>query len=246
MKVTLIYLHVVGKGYPEASPPEYYLPFSERWKRTYHMYKPSVPHEVRVVCCGGEKTPAIESLYYSLMCGYDTYLGGGSDIGACQYAMKNVDSDFVVCMSTPVYFWRHGWLERLIAAREFYGDGLYGPMASYENSPHIRTSCWAVSPKTFGIYPHVIDTREKCCWAESFDHNNECWHIANWYETIEKPTMMVTWDSVHAKCEWRTPPNIFRRGDQSNCIVWDQHVDKYFAAHYHERIELSRKADTGS
>lgn len=243
MKVTLIYLHVVAKGYPEAAPPEYYLPFSNRWVNTYHRFRPKCPHDVRIVCCGGHKNAIVERTYYSLMCTFDTYLGSGSDIGACQHAIKHVDSDFVVCMSTPVYFWMDGWLERLIEAREFYGDGLYGPMASYEVSPHIRTSCWCVDPKTFMLYPHVIDTREKCCWAEAADHNGEYWQMSNWYELIGKPVMMVARDSIRARAEWRTPDNIFRRGDQSNCIVRDQHVDVYDAAHYHERLQLEARAD---
>lgn len=246
MKIALIYLHVVAKGYPEAAPPEYYLPFSERWVRTYLAHKPKVPHEIRIVCCGGERTPQIEAMYSWLPCEYDTYTGAGSDIGACQFAMQRVNADFVVCMSTPVYFWKPGWLERLVEAREFYGDGMYGPMASNENNPHIRTSCWCVDPKTFALYPHVIDTREKCSWAESFDHDGQFWQIPKWYEAIGKPTMLVTWKTVHAKSEWRQPENIFRRGDQSNCMVWDQHTDVYFAAHYHERLELARKADQGA
>jgi len=243
MKITLIYLHVAKSGYPEAPPPEYYWRYSERWARTYQQHPAGIEHEVRIVCCGGPPTDAIVELYAGIPHTWESYLGAGSDIGACQYAMKHVDADFVVCMSTPVYLWKPGWLKRMADVREYFGDGLYGPMASNQNTPHIRTSCWGVDPKTFEKYPHVIDTREKACWAESFDYKDERWQISNWYESIPKPVIMMTWNGVHNRSDWRKPANIFRRGDQSACLVWDQHVDKYFAAHYHERLAFEKLAD---
>jgi len=243
MKTTIIYLNVTKSGYPGASPAEYYIPYSKRWVDTYKRFDPGTEHDVRIVSCGAAPTDATVEMYSSIKHTWDSYLGAGSDIGACQYAMKNVDADFVVCMSTPVYFWKAGWLKKLVDAREFFGDGIYGPMASYQNRPHIRTSYWCVDPKTFAAYPHLIDNREKCAWAESFDHNNEGWQISDWYANKGKVALLVTWDQVADRDHWRTPDNIFRRGDQSNCPVWDQHVDKYFSAHYHERLAFEKQAD---
>lgn len=249
MKTTLLYLHVVKSGYPEAPPPEYYLPFSKRWIRTFWQFNSGIcDFELRIVCCGGEPTPDVENLYAWMndRTKFIVYMGAGSDIGACQAAMKTLDTDFVVCMSTPVYFHRAGWLDKLIEARKFFGDGLYGPMASYQNRPHIRTSCWGVDPKTFAQYPFTIDCREKACWAESFGgiaQTGQNWQISDWYLAQGKPALLVTWKEVADRAHWRTPENIFRRGDQSNCLVWDQHVDFYNASHYHDRINLARQAD---
>lgn len=243
MKITVLYLHVVKSGYASAPPAEYYLPFSQRWARTYREYNAGCAHELIILCCGAPADEHVKATYGGLFCTYDTYLGAGSDIGACQSALKKL-SGFVVCMSTPVYFWRPGWLRRLVEAREFFGDGLYGPMASYQNAPHIRTSCWGVDAATFQKYPHLIDCREKCCWAESYDHQGELWQISKWYASINKPALMVSWSEVSDKAHWRTPENIFRRGNQTNCLVWDQHVDVYNAAHYHERLDFAKQADT--
>lgn len=247
MKTTLLYLHVVKSGYPDAPPPEYYLPFSQRWVETYRKFDPGANHELCIGCCGDEPSKAVKSLYRGLFCQFKVYAGAGSDIGACQEIMRELDADFVVCQSTPVYFWNPGWLERLISAREFFGDGLYGAMASYQNRPHIRTSCWCVDPKTFAEYPFVIDSRAKACWAESFggiEQTGQNWQISDWYAyTIQKPSLMVTWREVVDRPHWRTPENIFRRGDQSNCLVWDQHVDVYRVSHYHERLKLAQMAD---
>lgn len=246
MKTTLIYLHVVKSGYPTAPPPEYYRPFSERWAATYHQFDPGMNHELCIVWCGGEPSNADRLLYQGIFYQQKVYTGAGSDIGACQFAMKELDTDFVVCQSTPVYFWHSGWLKRLADAREFFGDGLYGPMASYQNRPHIRTSCWCVDPKTFAQYPFLIDCREKACWAESFGgiaQSGQNWCISDWYLAQGKPALLVTWKEVVDRAHWRTPDNIFRRGDQSNCPVWDQHVDFYRASHYNDRLQLARMAD---
>jgi hypothetical protein len=43
--------------------------------------------------------------------------------------------------------------------------------------------------------------------------------------------------------DWRKPPNIFRRGDQSNCLLFDHHCDTYAAASQEERARLEAMAD---
>lgn len=241
MNVVLLYLHVVAKGYPEASPPEYYLPFSQRFIDTYRKFYPGAQHDLYIVCCGGGPNDSVTSLYRHNAKEYITYTGAGSDIGAFQFAAQRVPADFVVCLSTPVYFWRDDWLKRLVDAREHFGDGLYGAFASYQNSPHIRTSCWAFDPKTFAQYPDLIDTREKCCCAESH-RTTKVHQISDWFAQT-KPVLCITWGSADAKPTWRSHPNIFRRGDQTNCLVFDQHCDYYLASHYHERCLLERMAD---
>lgn len=244
MEVTLIYLHIIGKGYPEAAPPEYYAPFSERWRDTYRKYAPGSPHRVHVVFCGGKPSEEVLALYDGIASSSEVYLGAGSDIGACQFAIQKLRCDFVVCMSTPVYFHREGWLKKLVDAREFFGDGLYGPMASNEVKPHIRTSCWGVTPSTFRQYPHLIDTREKACWAEHADHSRT-WQFTNWYALQGKQTIMVTWTGTFSRETWRQAPNGFRSGDQSDCLVRDQHWDVYQCSHYHDRLKLKTAADGG-
>lgn len=243
MKVTLLYLHIVAKGYPEAPPPEYYLLYEKRFADTYSQFPAGIEHELHIVCCGDEPPDYVRKMYRHLSVKYRIYLGAGSDIGACQTVMQHTDADLIICISTPVYFHRSGWLKRLVENVEFFGDGLYGAFASYQNSPHIRTSFWAVNPKTFADYPDLIDTREKCCCAESFRNAKVKYTLSDWYSSIGKPVLLVTWDGCYGKPEWRKASNIFRRGDQSNCLVWDQHCDAYMASHYQERCLLERMTD---
>lgn len=241
MKVALLYTHVCKPGYPDAPPAEYYLPFSKRWAYTYRRYDPGYPHDLTIVFCGQAPDSLDNSVYCDVKHDSLIYDGQGSDVGACQWAMGFTGADFVVCMSTPIYFFREGWLKRLVEAREHFGDGIYGPMASYEISPHIRTSCWAVDPKTFSHYPNKIDTRQKCCWAESNDDG--VWNISSWFRREGKQAMMVTWTGVHDHTEWRKPRNIFRRGDQSNCLVRDRHWDLYQCSNYSDRLKLEIAAN---
>lgn len=243
MKVSLIYLHVKSKGYESAPDPGFYVPFEKRFSETYKKFDPGAEHALHIVCCGGHPDDEVRSFYSGITAEFSDYSGAGSDIGACQDAMKRVGSDFCINMSTPVYFWRDGWLKRLVDARAKFGDGLYGPMASMECSPHIRTSCWGVDPNTFSQYPHLIDTREKCYWAEHRDQSAELWHITRWYQSMGKPAMQVTWDEVLDQQNWRRPPNIFCRGDQSNCIVRDRYSDLFDAYTEEEKDAVSKRVD---
>jgi hypothetical protein len=42
---------------------------------------------------------------------------------------------------------------------------------------------------------------------------------------------------------WRKPENIFRRGDQSNLLVWDRHTEIFAKASEEERAKLAKLSD---
>lgn len=242
MKITLLYLHVKAPGFKGAPPPEYYDTFHRRFARTYREYTPCIEHQLVVVGCGGPMTQPDMEIYAGLGATSAVYLGGGKDLGAYQTMVSfRPDDEWVVCLASPVYFWRSGWLESLALAAATNGDRMYGPMASYENAPHIRTGCFMVRSGTFKEFPMDIDTPEKCITAESSGDNRT--QISNWYGHIGKAPLMVTWEGVYRRNEWRAPANIFRRGDQSNCLVYDRYTDQYFAASYPDRLGLERSAD---
>ena len=44
------------------------------------------------------------------------------------------------------------------------------------------------------------------------------------------PVRLVTWDGEWRPEEWRQPENILWKGDQTNCLMWCNHVDRYFEA----------------
>lgn len=238
MKVGVIYLHVVGKSDPTAPPPCHYLHWSKRWIDSYTQFRGTRSHKLQVVHCGGLPLGEDVALFNGLDAWHSTYSGGGWDIGAHQYAALSMTFDFVICMATPTYFWRHGFIESMLEARNLFGDGIYGPTASYENKPHIRNCCWAFDPKTFAEYPHRIDTREKTFRAESGDLS-----ITEWYANRGLPRIMVAVDGNYQQPDWRSPENIFRRGNQENCFIRDRHSDMYHEADQIKKSELAEWAD---
>lgn len=238
MKPVLVYLHVVGKSDENAPEPIYYVPFQQRFVATYKQHKPTVDHQLIVVCCGGTPNDEVYAAYKGLGAIFGEYSGRGWDIGAFQSEAKVLQCDFAVFLATPVYFWRNDWLQKMVDAFEKYGDGLYGPMASYEHAPHIRTSCFGCSPAQFRKYPHIIDTREKARFFESTD-----WNFSRWCALQTLPVKMVATDGVYDLRDWRKPANIFRRGDQSNCLVRDRHVDYWNLCSTEEKQALSNAAD---
>jgi len=237
MKVTLLYLRVLGKSDDLAPEPSYYAPYTDRFQRTYKQFKPAIEHELIIANCGGKPQEGDHS-FEDISTRFVGHFGPAWDIGAYQTLVPKIESDLVLCMATPVYFWRENWLEPIVAASNKHGAGAYAPMASYETAPHLRTGCFAVHPKLMRDYPKVIDTRDKCCDFESRDGNFSLWAIGNGY-----PVLMVTENECYEKSDWRKPDNIFRRGDQSNCLTWDRHNDIYFSASDEEKAYLAQSAN---
>jgi hypothetical protein len=149
------------------------------------------------------------------------------------------DYDFAICFNTGAYFSKEGFLEAMVAARETYGDGMYGASSSFENSPHIRTTSWGVDPKTFKDYGILVDNRAKTFEAES-GHGS----ITNWYRHRGMPTIMVAPSGCYELMVSRNIPNVFRRGDQSDTFVKDRHHLWYETTHQEQREKWATAADS--
>lgn len=163
------------------------------------------------------------------------YFGDGKDGGAFWHVANSTNADLMICCAAHTYFWREGAIARMIEVFNKYGPGLYGAMASYEVKPHIRTSFFAIPPALLRQYPHppIVYT----------DANAMETGLAAWVEYKNLPVMMVTWDGEYYRPDWRKPANIFRRGDQSNCLVKDRHTDIYDAASPEDKAKLESAAD---
>jgi hypothetical protein len=236
MKVTLLYLRVFGKSDHLSPEPSYYQRYEDRFFQTYNKHKPAIDHDLIVVNCGTDS--ADDGKFDSISTGKMFYNGPGWDIGAYQNIVPKIESDIVLCMATPVHFWRDRWLEPILLSSKLHGHGVYAPMASYETSPHLRTGCFAVHPKLMADYPEKIDNRDKCCTFESRPGNFSQWAIKGGF-----PVFMVTESGDFGMSDWRKPDNIFRRGDQSNCLTWDRHNDIYFEASVSGKSRLANSAN---
>ena len=122
-----------------------------------------------------------------------------------------------------------------------HGEGLYGAMSSFEISPHIRTCFYACSTESYREYPYSIETRaESLGFESSFGYE----HLAfsKWFSERSK-CMVVCWDGCYPLLESRAPANVFRKGDQSNCIAFDRHTDIYENEIPEERLALEARTN---
>lgn len=222
MNISVLYTHVTDfPGYAEAA---------RRFILTYSVYKPKIPHELYVCQCDHrEHAPDIGAQFH--------YRGQAKDCGAYLFAARQITTSWVLCCNAHVYFWKEGWLERLVAVAKQFGPGLYGPMASNEVNPHVRTCCMFCPTEALLSYPHELTLPEH---ANSF----ECgaWSFTDF---MKDRAFMVGWDGYAVWHAWRDPllKNIFRRGDQSSCLVFDRHSDLYRDAAIVQKRLLEKAAD---
>jgi hypothetical protein len=57
------------------------------------------------------------------------------------------------------------------------------------------------------------------------------------------PCLMVTWSGCYEWKDWRTPHNVFRKGNQGALIAFDQHTDMYDGATKAMKIAMAKSAD---
>lgn len=234
MKLALLYLRVLGRSDGDAKEPSHYSPYEERFARTFVQYKPRHQFDFIVCTCGSEP----KNDFYGLDHIRTQYIGPGWDIGAYQAVVPKMDYDFVICCNSAVHFREYDWLDPLVSAFEKYGHGVYAPMGSYENHPHLRTPCIVISPSVFRRYPLRIACRDESQHFESGVGNIALWSISQ-----NIPALMVTRKECLTVERWREPENIFMRGDQSNCLVWDRHNDMYHNADHNTKRLLEMVAD---
>jgi len=223
---------------------EAFLDNAKRWVSSYRQYPPGENHRVVVCLPNGTPTDSDKAIFADIVVSqFIEYTEGGWDIGAYQCVASQVDADLMVFTNSRVRFWKAGWMSRFVEAYKHFGpSGLYGASGSYERcfayaahwpNPHIRTSCFATNPKVFRRFPYTVTSRD-----EGFKFEAGEWNFMQWYEDHGYPVRVVTWDGFYDKKNWRNPPNIFRRGNQTNCLVYDRHHDLYFSAPPQEKQKL--------
>lgn len=237
MKILVLYLRIVKRSDPAFPVMKDYGQSSLRFLETYRRFKPGIAHDLLVVNCGAYRPDA---LFDEIATEQLTAVTKGFDNGTYQEMNRHAHGyDLVVGCNTHVYFWRTGWLEKVVAAAQLHGPGFYGFTASYERNPHLRTPCIAYHPGVMAEYPFISRNREQCGDCEAGPDN-----FSLWAHSVGYPAILVTADgSSWIKPDWRKPPNIFRRGDQSNVLVYDRHTEIYQNASAEEKKTLERNAD---
>ena len=210
---------------------------TRRFLATYTTLPPGQPHQFHVVFNGRNPNPDILNLFSDNYPQCHCHDNTGWDIGAFQRA-ASVDCDLMLFLGSNTHFKRAGWLRRLVEAYEMFGPGLYGPSASFDNAPHIRTTAFMCDPKlVHGIRVSLSRPKDRH-WFEVGPTSLTA--AAN---RQRLPCVLVTWDGFYLEDDWRKAPNIFRRGDQSNCLMFDRHHDIYETSDPQQRARLERIAN---
>lgn len=239
MKTSVVYLHVVNpnKDYgPEIEKESgTYEQSAERFISTYKAFPAGIEHELVVVFTNG--LPPDPKIYEGMDCRFLFYKGEAWCTGVHQWAAAFLDSEFTLFSSARTFFWKADWLKRMVECREKYGRGMYGTMSSNENMPHLRTNFYGINPHFLLDCPPVR-TRGDTWKFESGD-----WNISRHFQQLGQASMLITWDGEYAFPDWRKPENIFRRGDQGNCLVFDRHTEIYEKASDEEKARLAKLSD---
>lgn len=211
--------------------------YAIRFVASYHEFPPGERHISTIICNGGQPT-AFEHGLFSLMdqTRFFWHDNSGMDIGAYQSLARNTTADLLLCLGASVYFWKAGWLKRILEAWERHGPGLYGFSASHQGSPHLNTTLFCCPPRLLvSCYPEKVNTNAE---RYAFENSPNCF----WRRVARTgaPVFLITWNGDWPPGAWALPQNGLRRGDQSNLLAWFNHTDGYLAAHPAERQRLER------
>lgn len=229
--MTIVYIWPVGNAEHDD--------LARSFVQSYLEFTPGYPHETVVVCNGGPANDFILGLFDKIPCSFFEHDDSGWDIGAYIAVSKTIKTDIAVYFGGSTYFKKSGWMQRMVEAWIKHGPGMYGAIATHEVAPHLSTSgfwCW---PEMMLMYPIKITSKRQ---RYDFEHGpNAFWKIVSLYGF---PVKLVTWDGEYDWQDWRKPPNIFRRGDQSNCIAFWHHCKRFDVATQAEKAGISGLSDT--
>jgi hypothetical protein len=215
--------------------------YAARFVTTYRESPPGVEHDTLVICNGGPVSTSVSVLFSGMNAmmfprGNDL----GWDISAYIEAANGpcAQYDMMVCCGESIYFYRPGWLKRFCEAWTRFGPGMYGSLSSNLVRAHLNTTGFCCHPSLLARYKDPVTSRAA---RYAFEHGqNAFWRrVQKW----GMPVRLVTWDGEYEPRSWRCPPNILWRGNQTNCLMWCQHTDRYVKMDAQTKEKWARGAD---
>lgn len=215
--------------------------YASRFVASWLEHPPGAECDVFILCNGGMLAREVGLIFAPLSPRFVARSNTGWDIGGAIEAANGpcATYDLMLCLGESVHFHREGWLARLAEAHAKHGEGMYGCFGSYVIRPHLQTTAFATSPGLLRRYPHKVESRED---RYQFEHGKQSFW--KWVVAQGKPALLVTWDGCYPVRQWRAAPNILWRGDQSNCLMWTNHTDRYAKANDATKRQWARNADT--
>lgn len=212
--------------------------FLARFSATFERFPPGYPCEV-IVCCNGG--PLDEDCAPWIHDGWKCLPreNRGADLGAYFHVARDFDCDLLVCLGESLHFHRPDWLKTLVSAFEQYPGGMYGFFASNLVTRHLNTSAFAIDPKLLRSCPTPSNRMDRLKWEHGpypfWKRVSDLW----------KPVKLVTFSGIFNPPEWRTTTAGMWQTDQSDCLAWSIHCDRFFKANQETRRRWEKNANCG-
>lgn len=212
-------------------------PAVRRFTNSFKACPPGCDYTLVAVGTWGEPTDDVRRMFYGIKTVWQPAYDNLYDSGCWQQVAQRVpepQDTFLVCFTSRVWFHRAGWLNHLVSARQDLGSGLYSTSASQEGGRmHLCLRAFGVDARYLISYPERLDDRSKG-WGF------ETGKFADLVVREGGETHAVYWSGWYPWARAQAPDNIFRRGDQSNLLVFDRHSDLYAQADPEEKQRLER------
>lgn len=222
-----------------------YRPWVEKFTRTFQQFPPGCDYEVWAVCNWGEPTDEVREWFYGIKTRFIYYEGNGCDLGGHQKVANDIGVQtsafgrpgdaFIVGMTSRCFFYRAGWLDRLMKVREEKGPGIFFTSASKQGGIlHGCTRAFGMDACVWRAYPSTIDSRQRGPFFE-VGTSNPIGNLLEWYTFHKglgrKSAWLVHWDNMfELPGEWARYVecrNRFRDGNQEQMLVHDWHSDQF-------------------
>jgi hypothetical protein len=213
--------------------------YAPRFVRTIKEHPPGVDCRIVIVCNGGPLSDRRRAYFDGLKCEFlERPNDFGWDISAYQHVARLNPDAFLCCFGESVHFHRRNWLLRMAVSRSEYGSGMYGFLATHDVRAHLNTTAFCSDARLLIKYPTVLNHESRYAFEHSYQ---SFWKRIN---AGGHTAAFVTFDGIWFPGEWRDPQNILHRGDQSNLLVWCNHVERYAHADPNTKQAWSARADS--
>lgn len=218
--------------------------YAERFVTTFMQHPPQHPFRMIVVGNGGPPAWEVGSLFAGLNPQFWQRPNDGADIGAYCEIARTFNSNFndvaMVCLGESVYFHRAGWLARIVEAWEQNGAGMYGFFASNLVRQHLNTTAFVIGNQLLSTWNEPLNSRLD---RYAFEHGpRPMWERVR---SLGKPVGLINWSGVYAPFEWRGHQNGFWSGDQTDCLLWCSHTERFAKAEPETKRRWKTNADRG-
>lgn len=225
-------------------PDPYHEEQARQFVKSYHAHPPLVDHQTVVVVQGSAMLKPEMLQLFDTLPNVDIYHhdDSGWDIGAYLAVAPLIQTDMMICFGGSTFVRKQGWMKRMVEVFEKYGNGFYGPTASYQISPHLNTTGFWTSPKLLANCGRKVVTRAE---RYEFEHGSD-----SWWKTVQfklgLPVKCVTWTDELNWDEWRDPSlrGIYHRDGQESILCVFRHALNYQLASRRQKAFYESIANT--